>query len=323
MEVEDVLADKVIQLGLRICLPVVVEIDAVFFAQVFERPHVADRGVEPDIKVFAGRLGNFKAEVRRIARNVPVTEPVFAFCAQPFLHLVGGFRLQMAAVVRPAAQEILAARIGKLEEIMLGLAQLRRGAGNSRVGVFQFIRRVGSAARLAVVAILVGGAAFRAFAFNEAVGQKHLPGRVVILFDRARCDQAVFPQTGVNQVGVVAGFRRMRRVEIVKADVEAGKIAEMLIMHARDQRLRRDAFLLGAQHDWRAVRIVGADVPARRYPVFRLHFLEAHPDIGLDIFDKMAEMDRAVGVRQGGSDENFAGHDGMQGILRNWQAVIL
>jgi len=101
------------------------------------------------------------------------------------------------------------------------------------------------------------------------------------------------------------------------------KIAEMLIMHARDQRLRRDAFLLGAQHDWRAVRIVGADVPARRYPVFRLHFLEAHPDIGLDIFDKMAEMDRAVGVRQGGSDENFAGHDGMQGILRNWQAIIL
>jgi hypothetical protein len=75
-------------------------------------------------------------------------------------------------------------------------------------------------------------------------------------------------------------------------------------MHAFDQRLRRDAFLLGAQHDRRAVRVVGADVPA----LVAAHLLEAHPDVGLDVFDQVAEVDGAVGVGQGGGDEDFAGH---------------
>jgi hypothetical protein len=39
-----------------------------------------------------------------------------------------------------------------------------------------------------------------------------------------------------------------------------------------------------------------------------LHLLEAHPDVGLDVFDQMAEMDAAVGIGQGGGDEDFAGY---------------
>jgi hypothetical protein len=80
----------------------------------------------------------------------------------------------------------------------------------------------------------------------------------------------------------------------------------MLAMHAVDQLFRRDAFLLGAQHDRRAVRVVGADVPA----FVAGHLLEAHPDVGLDVFDQMAEVDGAVGVGQGGGDEDFARHGG-------------
>jgi hypothetical protein len=38
------------------------------------------------------------------------------------------------------------------------------------------------------------------------------------------------------------------------------------------------------------------------------HFLEAHPDIGLDVFDQMAEVNAAVGIGQGGGNKNLAGH---------------
>jgi hypothetical protein len=40
-----------------------------------------------------------------------------------------------------------------------------------------------------------------------------------------------------------------------------------------------------------------------------LHALEAHPDIGLDVFHDVADVEVAVGIRQGGGDEKLAlGH---------------
>ena len=62
---------------------------------------------------------------------------------------------------------------------------------------------------------------------------------------------------------------------------------------ARDELLRRHAFGLGLQHDRRAVRVVGAD----EMHFVALHPLEAHPDVGLDVFHDVADVERAVGVR--------------------------
>jgi hypothetical protein len=59
--------------------------------------------------------------------------------------------------------------------------------------------------------------------------------------------------------------------------------------------------LLGAQHDRRAVGVVGADVMA----FVAAQLLEAHPDVGLDVFDQMPEVDRAVGVGQGAGDQDL------------------
>ena len=81
----------------------------------------------------------------------------------------------------------------------------------------------------------------------------------------------------------------------------------MLVPHALDELLGRDAFASRAQHDRRAVRVVGADV----VDFVALHLLEAHPDVGLDVLDQVAEVDGAVGVGQGGGDEDaahFGGH---------------
>jgi len=137
--------------------------------------------------------------------------------------------------------------------------------------------------------------AFRALALDETVGQEHLLDRVVILLDRTHINQADGFQFGVDFFGVLARLGGMRGVVVVKGDMETGEVAAMFGMHAGDQLLRRDAFLFRAQHDGRAVRVVGADIPAFAAE----HFLQAHPDIGLHVADQMAEMDRAIGVGQG------------------------
>ena len=75
-------------------------------------------------------------------------------------------------------------------------------------------------------------------------------------------------------------------------------------MHAGDERLGRDAFLFGAQHDGRAVRIVSTDISG----VVADELLESDPHISLDIFNQMTEVDGAVGVGQCGCDEERTFH---------------
>ena len=73
-------------------------------------------------------------------------------------------------------------------------------------------------------------------------------------------------------------------------------------MAAGDQLFGRDALGACAHHDRRTMRVVRADIDAG----VAAHLLEAHPEIGLDVFDEMPEVDVAVGVRQGGGDDHFA-----------------
>ena len=97
---------------------------------------------------------------------------------------------------------------------------------------------------------------------------------------------------------------------VVEADVKAVEVLLALGADARDQLLRRDAFGLGLEHDGRAVRVVGAD----EMHLVALHALEAHPDVGLDVLHDVADVKRAVGVRQGGGDEEFALHSWLTSV---------
>ena len=104
MKIQDVLADEVKQFGfvLRIGAPEVLKLGRrkrrgglrVFgeaVAQVLKTGHVSDGRVQPDIKVFfVLAVGNAKAEIRRVAGDVPVPQPV----GKPFAQLVGGLFLQ-------------------------------------------------------------------------------------------------------------------------------------------------------------------------------------------------------------------------------------
>ncbi|MCY1544102.1 hypothetical protein D9M68_799590 [compost metagenome] len=95
----------------------------------------------------------------------------------------------------------------------------------------------------------------------------------------------------------------MGRVIVVEIHQELGEIGGVLGAHVVDQLLGGDALLLGAQHDGRAVGVVGADVDG----LVAAHLLEAHPDVGLDVFDHMPEVDGPVGIGKGACHKDFAG----------------
>jgi hypothetical protein len=52
------------------------------------------------------------------------------------------------------------------------------------------------------------------------------------------------------------------------------------------------------------MRIVGTD----KVHLVTLHALVTHPDVGLDVLHDVADVEIAVGIRQGGGHEELAGH---------------
>ena len=82
----------------------------------------------------------------------------------------------------------------------------------------------------------------------------------------------------------------MGAVVVVKADAKGGKVGLMLPGNPLDEGFRGDAFLAGTQHDRGAVGFVGAAVPA----FVAAHLVEAGPDVGLDVFHQMADVDGAL-----------------------------
>ena len=109
VKVADVLANEMMQLGGRLGFPPVVKVQAALGAQRGKGTDVTDGRIEPDIEVLAGCIGYLKAEVRRIARDIPVFESGL----EPFGKL-GLHRLLQMAVGQPLAQHRL--EIAELEE---------------------------------------------------------------------------------------------------------------------------------------------------------------------------------------------------------------
>ena len=168
VEVNDVLADKVIQLGAGIGIPESIKTQfRATLAQVLEAGHVANGRVQPDVKILAGLVRDLEAEVGRITADIPLVQAA----VEPLGDLVGNGFLQRAAA-RPLLEHV--AEVLQTEEEVLGILQYWRGARDSRARVFQLGRLVRGTAFLAVVAVLVFCAALGAGALDEAIGQKHL-----------------------------------------------------------------------------------------------------------------------------------------------------
>jgi hypothetical protein len=180
---------------------------------------------------------------------------------------------------------------------VLGFLLDRRCTAHDRDRVDQVCRRVRGAAHLAAVAVLVGRAALRARATHVAVGQEHLRLIVVRLHDGLAPDVASGNELPVDLIRELAVLFRVGRVEVVVRDVERVEIPPLLLTDARDQFLGRDAVLACLEHDRRAVRVARPHEQA----IVAALALEAHPDVGLDVLDHVAEVRRAVRVRAGRS----------------------
>jgi len=84
----------------------------------------------------------------------------------------------------------------------------------------------------------------------------------------------------------------MRRIIVVEFDQEAGEIGAVFLPDSFDELFWADAVLFGPQHDRGAVRVVGAEV----ITFVAARFLKADPNVGLNVFHQMTDVDRAVGV---------------------------
>jgi len=75
-------------------------------------------------------------------------------------------------------------------------------------------------------------------------------------------------------------------------------------MHTFDEILWGYAGGAGAYHNRGTMGVVGTEVKAE----VTAHFLEADPDVGLEVFNEVAYMDWAICVGQGRCYNDFTGH---------------
>lgn len=165
----------------------------------------------------------------------------------------------------------------------------------------QIAGRVRCAALAAVVSILVGGLADRTSTFDETVGQEGTGLRIEQLLDIGLAYQAFgleFCPYLAAQLIILIG---VRRAVVIELDTEAGEVLFVGGLHLGDEFEFRSTLLPGPDHDRRSMGVVGADEDAASTG----KLLETDPNIGLDVLDQMADMDMAVGVGQGGGDQEF------------------
>src|SRR5262245_24796836 len=192
------------------------------------------------------------------------------------------------------------------KEIVYGLAYHRRRATDGTAWIMEVRRIVRGAAYFTDIAVLVSGPALGigAGATNEAVGQKPRILLAIILCYRARHDMALLTQALEDIFRVLTIFRTVGRIITVKGNVEIGKVTLMLNVILGNKFLGCYPGTLSIDFDGRAMRIISAHI----HRVLSRHFEKAHEDIGLDIFDEMAQVNTAVGIGQSAGDENWVSH---------------
>ena len=300
VEANDVLADEVIEFNalviphrdINLCTFPFPLLAFCFREPIGERSDVPDRRIDPDVEELVGVAGNLETEVRRVARDAPAAERFL----EPLEELIRDVARRVPG--NPLLQ-IVVLRL-KLEIEMLGVLHDRRAAARRADGVPELLRAVGRAAVIAAVAVLARRAALRTRPLHEAVGQEHLAVLAIELGRRLLGDETLLLRCRVDAFGELLVLRRIRRVVVVERNLEVGEVLQMHFVRTRDQLLRRDALLAGADHDGRAVRVVCADVDA----LMAAKLLETNPKVGLNVLDQVAEMDVTVRVRKRAGDDN-------------------
>lgn len=154
----------------------------------------------------------------------------------------------------------------------------------------------------ATVAWLVRFATLRTRSTDKAISQKRLRFGIIKLFDRPLCNHVGGTKRLPKLRAQFAIFIAVSAAVVIKNNVEACEISLVRGAHRRDQINFAASFFPGANHDCRAVGIIGTNING----TISAKSLEPNPDIGLDIFHQMAKVDRPVGVWQGAGNQQSA-----------------
>ncbi len=104
VEVKNVFANKVVLLHRRIFSNEAFKVTARVGAELFQACVIANRCVKPDIEIFTWGTWNFKTEIGRIARDVPISKTTFF--AKPLFQFVAGFGLKPFVVDGPLTKKV-------------------------------------------------------------------------------------------------------------------------------------------------------------------------------------------------------------------------
>jgi hypothetical protein len=148
------------------------------------------------------------------------------------------------------------------------------------------------AANFAGIAVLVLSPTSRTYSTDVSVRQEHLAVFTKGLLDTAFYYGALLVEGIKNAFAKLFVFRRVSRVIIIEADIKTLEIPQVFGIYFFNQLFGGDTGVAGANHNRRAVRIIGAKIQT----AIAAQFLEPHPDIRLAIFDKMTYMDWGVCV---------------------------
>ncbi len=139
-------------------------------------------------------------------------------------------------------------------------------------------------------------------ALDESVRQEGTGYGIVELADIALGDQALAPQRRPDLAAEPIVFGTIGTAVVIELNIELGKVRLVGSLHIGDEGLFAPAFGPRSDHDRRAVGIVGADENAS----LAAELLKPHPNIGLDVFNQVPDMDGPIGVGQSSGDQYFA-----------------
>ena len=157
-------------------------------------------------------------------------------------------------------------------------------------------------ALIAVVTVLIHSTAFRATSFDKAIWQCFASFAVKQFDNGSLVNQSGPLQRRPKVIAECPILRTVRAAIVVKLDIEVSEVTLMRVVHLTDKLFFTAAQLAGTLHDGGAVRVVRTDIDAP----LTSQFLETHPDICLDVFHEMSDVNGTVSVRQRRGDQDPA-----------------
>ena len=152
-----------------------------------------------------------------------------------------------------------------------------------------------------IVTVLIRRIAFRTYASDITIGQKHAFLFIIGLLDHFSSYAVILFEFFINLFDQAFIFIGMSRMVIIKRHMKIFKVIFMLTGIFRCKFLWLNPQIFSTQHDWSSVSITCTD----KNHIMSLHSQKSRPNISLNIANHMTDMNGAIGIRQSIGYKNF------------------